>query len=101
MTPTPIPQRLDPLNGFPEGMPGSGERVPSDAADFLRDMFLLHKGRIQHDKAENMAGRMTFTYGRKIHDAWESLQRDGMLQRDGDDWIFPLQVNLAEHGMLT
>lgn len=94
--PIPLPRPLRNVHaGFPPFMPGSGETVPADPADMLRDVFLANDGRIPRDKAENMVGRHTFTYGQKILDAWEDLQRQGFLALDGDDWIFPIQVAMA------
>ena len=76
---------------FPAGMPG-GARVPSDPLEWLRDLFIANGGRISGKAMENAIGRMTFTYGQKILDAWADTVADRsalMVVRDGDDWVNP------------
>lgn len=79
------------MTDFPYGMPGSGERVDADPANFLRDVFLLNRGRIEAQLVENMIGRHTFTYGHAINEAWASLIADGFAVRDGEFWVWPIQ----------
>lgn len=83
------------MTDFPPGMPGSGERVDADPANFLRDMFLINDGRIAVHQVGNMIGRFTFTYGAAIIEAWDSLVADGFVVRDGDFWSWPIQEAMA------
>lgn len=80
------------MTAFPHGMPNTGERVPADPANFLRDLFLVNCGRIDAKLVENAVGRHSFTYGQPIHDAWKRLQDDGYVERDGSDWTWPMQI---------
>lgn len=83
------------MTKFPDCMPDSGERVPADPADMIRDVFLLNGGRISKEKTNNMIGRHTFTYGHKITQAWSELLADGLWIEDGDDYVNLIQENYA------
>jgi hypothetical protein len=78
-------------------LPGYGERVPKDPADFIRDVFLAHGGRLSVGQTEALIGRFSFTYGQRIHDAWASLVADGMWVREGDEYVNPIQVWATSH----
>ena len=77
---------------FPAHMPDTGERVPADPADFIRDLFLANGGRIEARLIDNAIGRHTFTYGAAITEAWASLQADSYVETDGEEWIWPAQL---------
>ncbi len=79
------------MNTFPDHMPNSGEQVPADPADFLRDLFLANKGVIDAMQLGHAMGRHTFTYGQKILDAWESLKSEEYVVREGPNWVWPMQ----------
>lgn len=86
-------------NDVPSGVPGHGERVSSDPADVIRDVFLLHKGRLTERQTEALIGRLSFTYGHKVHKAWAELLEDEMWVRDGDDYVNPIQESMAVRDM--
>jgi ribosomal protein S27E len=44
------------------------------------------------DRLKNAISRMSFTYGQPIHDAWQSLQSEGYVEQEGDDWIWPIHI---------
>ncbi len=77
---------------FPAHMPDTGERVPADPADFIRDLFLANGGRINAQLVDNAIARRTFTYGAAITEEWESLRTEGYVELDGDDCIWPAQL---------
>jgi hypothetical protein len=77
---------------FPPHMPRSGESVPAEPANMLRDLFLANAGRIPADQVEAAIGRHTFTYGEAIRDAWARLIAEDYVERDGADWIWPMQM---------
>ncbi len=79
------------MTNYPHGMPDTGERVDADPANFLRDVFLVNRGRIPARLVDNMIGRHSFTYGPSLVEAWEGLIADGYAVRDGDDWAWPIQ----------
>lgn len=80
----------------PPHTPSSGMRVPKDPADAIRDVFLANGGRLTERQTAAFLGRMSFTYGGKIYEAWQSLLDNSMWESDGDDYINPVQVALAE-----
>lgn len=79
---------------FPPHMPDTGQQVPADPANMLRDVFLANRGRIPAPLVANMIGRHTFTYGNAIHAAMAGLVVDGYIVRDGDDYVWPIQEAL-------
>ncbi|HOT80136.1 MAG TPA: hypothetical protein PKY13_09125 [Microthrixaceae bacterium] len=77
---------------FPAHMPDTGERVPADPSNFIRDLFLANGGRINARLVDNAIARHTFTYGAAITEAWESLRTDSYVETDGEEWIWPEQL---------
>lgn len=77
------------VDGFPKGMPATGERVDADASTFIRDLFFENDGRITAAHMDNAIGRMTFTYGQAVVDAWRRLQDDGYAVLEHDTWTWP------------
>jgi hypothetical protein len=65
------------------GVPGSGERVDADPANWIRDLFHDNDCELPTSELDDALGRMSFTYGQRLWDTWLELQASRYVRYDG------------------
>ena len=75
--------------GFPAGFDQHASRLPGEPANLIRDIFLANKGEVSKVEMHNATGRASFTYGEKLHEAWDQSVKSGYIIDAGDTYVNP------------